>query len=616
AGLAVAYALLAAFGLRWTIAQGMASPIWPAAGVAVAGLVLGGPRQAPAVALGYLLGTLLGGSPQPLWVIASIACGNTAAALSTWWVLQRLRFMPGFDAFRDSIVFVAAAAVGAAVAAILGVAVVGATDGFTAPSMLTWSHWFLGDFTGVLVVGTLVLAWSRGGWQRPLRWLELAACLVMVGLIAHRVFLGSGVRAYTFLGFIPLIWAALSLRLRGATLACLVLAAFGVAGTTLGLGQFGGLDPHARYLDLQMFIAVSTVAALVLAVVADERRAQRALMASEARLRLALEASDTGLWKIDLRTDAMTFSPECARITGLDPRSFQLTRDGIRRLLHPDDVAHVGRAFIDALARQSLFESEFRIVRPDGGVLWLEARGRASFDDAGRPATMLGTITDITAHRRDERRLAEQARLLDLTSDAILIRDLDGRITYWNDGSVRLYGYTREQAIGRDAHELLRTRAPLPPRELDAILLRDERWDGEVVDHRRDGEARVIQSRWVLTRDGSGRPHSVMQTHADVTDRRRAEDAAALLAELDQCIGRAAGADEVAETGLALLGRHLGLQRCSLSALEPDHARIRLLHEWTDGAPPAAQGLDAPGFFASELGILLAAGEAVAARDL
>ncbi|HZX79985.1 MAG TPA: PAS domain S-box protein, partial [Lysobacter sp.] len=560
---------------------------------------------------------MLGDSPQPVWVIATVACGNTAAALGAWWLLRRLRFASRFDAFRDSIVFVAAAAAGAAIAATLGTAVIGAARGAGTPSALTWSHWFLGDLNGVLVVGTLMLAWARPGWQRPLRWwLELAACLVLVGLVGSHAFLGSGARAYTFLGFVPLIWAALSLRLRGASCACLVLAAFGVAGTTLGLGQFGGLAPQARYLDLQMFIAVSASAALVLAVVADERRAQRALMASEARLRLALEASDTGLWKIDLRTDAMTFSPECVRITGLDPRTFEPTRESVRRLLHPDDAAHVRRAFLDTLARHSLFESEFRIVRPDGAVLWLAARGRASFDEAGRPATMLGTITDITAHRRDERRLAEQARLLDLTSDAILIRDLDGRITYWNDGSVRLYGYTREQAIGRDVHGLLHTRTPLPAAELDAILLRDERWDGEVVDHRRDGEARVIRSRWVLARDAAGQPHSVMQTHTDVTDRRRAEDAAAMLAEFDQCIARALGADEVAEAGLAILGRHLGLQRCSLSGLEPEQARIRVLHEWTDGTAPAAQGLDAREFFASELGVLLAAGEAVAIRDL
>ncbi len=615
--LTIAYALLAAFGLRWALAQGIASPTWPAAGVALAVLVMAGPRHAPAIVLGYVLAALFGGSPQPSWVIATVAVGNMLSALGAWWVLRRLHFAPRFEAFRDFVVFVGAATLAATIASTIGAVAIGLASPAGTPSVLMWAHWFLGDFTGVLVVGTLVLAWANAGWQRPLRWwFELTACLATLGLICSHVFLGNGVRAYTFLIFMPLIWAALSLRLRGATAACLVTAAFGVAGTTLGLGQFGGLGLHARYIDLQMFVAVSTVATLVLAVVADERRAQRALMASEARLRLALEASDTGLWKFDLRSDALTFSPECWRITGLDTRLVEATREGIRRLLHPDDADHVRQAFLDALAHHSLFESEFRIIRPDGGVLWLQARGRASFDDDGRPKTMLGTITDVTAHRRDERRLAEQARLLDLTSDAILIRDLDGRITYWNDGSVRLYGYTREQAVGRDAAELLGTRAPLTPHELDALLLRDERWEGEVVDRRQDGEARLIQSRWVLTRDAAGEPHSVMQTHTDITDRKRAERAAAVLAELDQCIARATGADEVAETGLALLGRHLGLQRCVLSDIDTEQARVRRLHEWTDGAPRGAGGHDAREFFSSDFGILLANGEAVAIRDL
>ncbi|GAB6195509.1 PAS domain S-box protein [Lysobacter xanthus] len=616
--LAIVYAALALLGLRWGIARGVASPVWPAGGVALAALVLSRGRYWPGIALGYLAAAALNHSPNPAWTLATIAAGNTGAAVAGAWVLRCCRVSPAFERFRDFVVFCAVA---------LGVAVLAATVGSLAIGLsihlpserigVMWMHWMLGDLTGVLVVGTLVLAWARGREPRRLRWwFELAACLIAAGLIGTFVFLREGERMYTFIAFCPLIWAALSLRLRGASAACALMAVLGVTGTSLGTGPFAMLTPHARYLDLQVFIAVTTVAALVLAVVADERRSQRALVLSEARLRLALEASDTGLWKVDLHSGAVNFSPECAAVTGLTAQDVERTRSGVVRLVHEDDQARVRAAFQQALASRSRFESEFRIVRPDRSEIWLQARGRALFDGDGRPTTMLGTITDVTARRRSERQLEEQARLLDLTRDAILVRDVDGRIRYWNDSSERLYGFTREQAIGRMAHELLQTEFPKPLREIAAELLREDRWEGELVHRRRDGEALIVLSRWVLTRDGTGRPQSVMQTQTDITERKRGELSSAFLVELDHRIAQAASADDVAETGLHLLGAHLGLLRCTLSDIDLEHARIRTLHEWTDGAPRVTGSFDAREFFTSELGIALASGEAVAIRDL
>ncbi|TZF82401.1 PAS domain S-box protein, partial [Cognatilysobacter lacus] len=592
--------------------------VWPASGIAIAVLVLGGVRFWPGIALGYLAAAALNHSPQPAWMIAVIAAANTLAAVAGQQLLLRARFNVAFETARDFFVFVLAACVMAVTAATLGTAAVSATHVHDIVWLwVHWSHWFLGDFTGVLVVGTCVLAWARRGVPRPVRWwLELGGCLALLTFVAMFVFLGDGIRAYTFLTFCPLIWAGLSLRLRGATLACLLLSAVGVWGTTLGIGRFGALPVHARYLDLQLFITVSTISTLVLAVVADERRSQRALVMSEARLRLALEASNTGLWKVDLRSGAMTFSPECAQITGLGAGDVEPTRAGIVDLLHPEDQPRVRGAFRDALERHGLFESEFRIRRPDASVVWMEVRGRGVFDAEGRPASMLGTITDITERRRDERRLAEQARLLDLTSDAILIRDLDGTIQYWNDGSERLYGYTREEAIGRNTSALLATRFPGPLPDIARELLATDHWEGDVVHRRKDGEWRDVRARWVLTRDAAGEPQSVMQTHTDITAQRRALLASTFLSELDRRIAHTSGADEVAETGLHLLGEYLGVLRCTLSDIDLEQGRIRTLYEWTDGAPRVSGSYDAREFFTSGFGIALASGNAVAVDDL
>ncbi|MGY3266980.1 PAS domain S-box protein [Lysobacter sp. HA35] len=615
--LAAIYAPLAFVSLRWGMTRGVASPIWPAAGVALAVLVLRGRYLWPGVMLGYLGGAMLNHSPSAWWVLLIVAGGNALATYSGQVALERSRFNASFESFRDFLLFAVVAASIAAISSTVGSLAIAAPLHLGADRIwLMWSHWYLGDVTGVLIVGTMVLAWARGTWPRTARWWsEFAACLVISAAIAAFVFMRHGERMYTFIAYCPLIWAALSLRLRGASAACFLISMIAVVGTTFGYGPFATLDVHARYVDLQIFLAVMAASALVLAVVADERRAQQALRLSETRLRLALEASDTGLWKIDLQTGAMAFSPECARITGIAENAIEHTRAGAATLLHEEDLPRVRATLAYAVEHHTLFESQFRVNRPDGSELWVEARGRAVYED-DVPVSVLGTINDITEQRRNARRLAEQASLLDLTSDAILIRDLDGRITYWNDSSARLYGFSQDEAIGRIARDLLRTEFPLALGEIGRMLLEHGRWEGEVVHHRKDGAPRIIHARWVLTRDAMGQPQSVMQTHTDITDRKRADVTAAFLAELDKRIGQTLNVDEVADIGLQLLGEHLRLVRCTLSDIDIEHGRVRVLHEWTQDVPRLSESYDARAFFTSELGITLASGDAVAISDV
>ena len=83
--------------------------------------------------------------------------------------------------------------------------------------------------------------------------------------------------------------------------------------------------------------------------------------------------------------------------------------------------------------------------------------------------------------------LREQADLLDITHDAIFVRDMSDVITFWNRGAEELYGWPREEAIAKISHELLRTEFPAPLQDIKAALVRDDRWDGELVHTKRDG---------------------------------------------------------------------------------------------------------------------------------
>ncbi len=121
--------------------------------------------------------------------------------------------------------------------------------------------------------------------------------------------------------------------------------------------------------------------------------------------------------------------------------------------------------------------------------------------------------------REREQRLREQARLLDLTNDAMIVCSLDDRITYWNRAAQEIYGWTSEEALGQRKYELLKTELPEPRPAILAKLERDNRWEGELVHRTRDGTRIIVNTRWALHRDEQGRPAYVLKSDNDVTER-------------------------------------------------------------------------------------------------
>ncbi len=121
--------------------------------------------------------------------------------------------------------------------------------------------------------------------------------------------------------------------------------------------------------------------------------------------------------------------------------------------------------------------------------------------------------------------VARQAELLELTQDAILVREFPtSAIAYWNRGAEQLYGWPRTQVLGRVTHELLETQFPESRELVDAVLVREGRWEGELVHRRRDGSRVVVASRQSLRRDSQGAPSAILEINTNVTERRRAED--------------------------------------------------------------------------------------------
>src|SRR5689334_12280115 len=130
----------------------------------------------------------------------------------------------------------------------------------------------------------------------------------------------------------------------------------------------------------------------------------------------------------------------------------------------------------------------------------------------------------IRIQKTAEEALEEKARLLDLTNDAILVRDASDRITFWNNGATELYGFTSEDATGRVSHDLLRTEFPEPLESITEKLLRDGHWAGELIHTCASGTRKTVSTRWIIENDASGHIRSILESNRDITEAKRLEE--------------------------------------------------------------------------------------------
>jgi two-component system sensor histidine kinase/response regulator len=168
-------------------------------------------------------------------------------------------------------------------------------------------------------------------------------------------------------------------------------------------------------------------------------------------------------------------------------------------------------------------EREWTYVRKDGQTLTVNLAVTASYDTNGTIVGFVGVAMDVTARTKAEKTLRDQALILDLANDTIFIRDTEDRITYWNQGAQRLYGWSKEEAVGRFSHSLFKAQHPQSLHDINAQLLATGHWEGELVHTRRDGTLVTVASSWTLQRDESNSPVSVIELNYDITARKKVE---------------------------------------------------------------------------------------------
>jgi PAS domain S-box-containing protein len=196
-------------------------------------------------------------------------------------------------------------------------------------------------------------------------------------------------------------------------------------------------------------------------------------------------------------------------------------------LIVPADRRHEEAMILERLRRgERVDHFETVRVRKDGTTLDISLTISPVKDAAGYVVGASKVARDVTERKRVERAVAEQARLLDLSFDAIFVRDPADRITYWNNGARQLYGYSSEEALGRVSHELLRTKFPEALDRITGEFNRDRRWTGELIHKRKDGSQLVVASRWAaFDQRDHGNANSVLETNSDITQQKEFERA-------------------------------------------------------------------------------------------
>jgi PAS domain S-box-containing protein len=408
----IAYTLLACVGLHWAQINGAGSPIWPAAGFALAGLLIGGPDLWPAIVVGRLAAGFLTGSQQSLTVELVIALGNAFGAVCGVYLLKRNRFENTLYRMTDALRYMAfGAAVEPIVSGIVGTIALTVANHLTSEAALTlFIHWVVGGFVGALLVGPLVLSLAtlKTDLQRqPFGWVEFALPIVAVAAVSWLLFIqpvSLQLRAWHVTPF--LIWAALASRMPGAMSALAILSVFAVTGNTQNPSALGAgmLTPAEQLALMQQFIAVTAIPVILLAAVAEERRRQ-----GDEILKLALDAAQQGTWHYDVATNLAVLDRQARALFGVDDTEDKVSVERMISLVHADDQPAVRAAMVQALSPSGdgTYAAEHRVATAHDKTLWLAVFGKTTFAGDGTrriPVYATGVARNITARKIAEER--------------------------------------------------------------------------------------------------------------------------------------------------------------------------------------------------------------------
>ncbi len=254
----------------------------------------------------------------------------------------------------------------------------------------------------------------------------------------------------------------------------------------------------------------------------DMKRTEMALQESEQRWATTLVSVGDAVIATDLSGNIVFMNNKAEELTGwmLVETSLKPVKS-VFRIINEQTRLEV-ESPIDRVLKEGIvcgLANHTLLVRKDGSEVPIDDSGAPIKDKDGKITGVVLIFRDITERKKAEEAVARQAELIDLSPDAIIVRKLDGTITFWSKGAEKLYGLTKNEAIGQDINELLKTEFPLPSETILKKLKLDGKWSGEIFHTCKNGDRLVLQSFWLAKFDGNGKIIEMLESNVDITQR-------------------------------------------------------------------------------------------------
>ncbi len=273
--------------------------------------------------------------------------------------------------------------------------------------------------------------------------------------------------------------------------------------------------------------AVKQAAALLEASIEEFKSVEKALEYSEAKYRLLVRHSSDGVF---------LFNPTTLKLLEANTSFLQMmgyTEKEITGVTLPDIIAMNERDIIENIThvlRHSEPVSGLRQYRRKDGSLTDVEITSSLIRYKGEQFIMVN-VRDVTERLRAQHELEsqaatlrDQAEIIDIAEDAIMVRDMKDRIIFWNKGAEQKFGYANKEALGRPIEMLLRTEYPESLSSITKSFLADGKWEGELIHRKKDGGEIIVDSKWKLRTDKKGNPVAILQIDNDITQRKMAEN--------------------------------------------------------------------------------------------
>lgn len=425
------------------------TPFWPSSGLSLLVFILFGPRYWPGIFIG--IGILAYRFDMPWDVAFLAAAGHVLEALTGWYLVNRFRIQLTFRRVAEVLNFSALAFIASLISSTFGslamsVAMVSNWSDF----IFIWSMWWLGDAVGILLIVPFFMVWRNLLFHcsiirtetssdielvndclyilQPNRVGQFAVYILLLVLISIYSFSSIEIHATGKLALFYLImpltvFIAVSFEQPGATLATVIVSIVLLFSYHPGWGLFSVEQGVLNLVTVIVFISITFITSMMVAALFVERRAteknlrksHHRLQESELRLRQLSENINEVFWLTDVGDDHVIYvSPSVKDVWGKGCEEFYNNPDGWIQSIHEEDINRVTREYQD-FKRTGKFDTEYRIIRPDGEIRWVHDKGFPVFNEAGRIYRLAGIAEDITeskkAQEEHQQQQEERARL-------------------------------------------------------------------------------------------------------------------------------------------------------------------------------------------------------------